>query len=560
MNLENISIKNFKKIKQADVSISKITVLIGGNDSGKSSFIQAVHFGLSAANVYANSGKKAFPQESLQYCPTYPFYKLANNSQYQNQSNFYWCTLRFRGIDDVSLEHSFKIYRARNESNVGFESIKSIPSISRDLADSTKLYSIYVNGVSGITSKEPLVSKGVLKRGAASGDSNVYLRNIIYYIFQEKLNLKLISLMREVFPFFTIECKFDSENDIYLEILISVAKGGIPTVPIELCATGVLQILQIFSYATLFKPSLILLDEPDSHIHSDRQIILCSSLEKLVNTTSTKIILTTHSKNVIAALSKSAKFYSFKEGRSSEVTEEKDWLSIAAEMGITSSLDGLNGGILKYVILTEDTKIENLKLLLKSNGFELDACLFSSYSSSSQLSYAIMLARFLSERFKKIKCVIHRDSDFMLPEEKTELIKFYSNGNVNIKIFITEYSDLEGYFCTPNVLSEMYPEASNEVHEIINYVAIENNNDLVSSYAMKRQDTCIVLKKVLDPSMYGKSISASTIVPLPEEQRMGKTMLRKIKEKIRSKNYTAIKYEANGLQSLRRPEIEALLK
>src|SRR3990167_4821054 len=84
--------------------------------------------------------------------------------------------------------------------------------------------------------------------------------------------------------------------------------------PLELAGTGVLQALQIFSYVTLFEPALLLLDEPDSHLHPDNQGLLASALQLAAAETTTQVILSTHSRHLVDALYEDSHFVWLKEG------------------------------------------------------------------------------------------------------------------------------------------------------------------------------------------------------------------------------------------------------
>jgi predicted ATPase len=47
---------------------------------------------------------------------------------------------------------------------------------------------------------------------------------------------------------------------------------------IEMAGTGFLQVVQIFAYLLYFKPKLLLVDEPDAHLHPSRQQALIRAL------------------------------------------------------------------------------------------------------------------------------------------------------------------------------------------------------------------------------------------------------------------------------------------
>ncbi|MNH48071.1 hypothetical protein D3C79_1116450 [compost metagenome] len=57
-----------------------------------------------------------------------------------------------------------------------------------------------------------------------------------------------------------IDVEFDEQRDHRIKVYAT--QNGARNL-IELCGTGLLQVLQIYSYITYFKPKLLLLDEPD---------------------------------------------------------------------------------------------------------------------------------------------------------------------------------------------------------------------------------------------------------------------------------------------------------
>lgn len=532
MELKSIEIENFKKIVKAHIEPESITVLVGGNDSGKSSFIQAMHFGITTANSYHQAGKKTFPQERLLYCPTHPFFRLSNKSEYQNQSNFYFCRLTFLDDNQKEIKQIIKIYRAKND-NVGFEYERSNAEVSREISSDKRLYSVFAPGVSGIPIAERLYHKSEIKRGVASGEANLYLRSVLYKIQQEQKLPELTRLVKLVFPDFYIACTFNEEHDTSIKVVVSTAKGGIPTVPLELAATGVLQILQIFAYVTLFSPRILLLDEPDAHIHPDRQVTLALALKRLTQNTDTKIILTTHSKHLIAALSDVARFYGFRDGGAHLLDGEKSWLPIAQELGLTSSLEQIGAGKISHLVITEDSEKKYIKHLLKSNGFKLEKCLFSSYSSSSQLPSALHLAHWVKERFPDTKIIIHRDKD-VFSDEEIDLLK-KKNDHHSFKWFVTKGTDIESYFCDPKVVAEIGKVTLQQAQELIDEARNEHHNDFVAQFTKKRTDAAPFLKKLCDGEKPPEPKQLPKEIPLPVDCIVGKNLLKSIRIKLREK-------------------------
>jgi predicted ATP-dependent endonuclease of OLD family len=77
---------------------------------------------------------------------------------------------------------------------------------------------------------------------------------------------------------------------------------------IEMAGTGFLQVVQIFAYLLYFKPKLILIDEPDAHLHPTRQQALIRALsEATTHFSNTQIVVSTHAPALVRALPDNAK-------------------------------------------------------------------------------------------------------------------------------------------------------------------------------------------------------------------------------------------------------------
>jgi predicted ATP-dependent endonuclease of OLD family len=86
---------------------------------------------------------------------------------------------------------------------------------------------------------------------------------------------------------------FNQAIDQYVDVKI-ISSGR--TVPLDLAGTGFLQAIQILAYLHLFSPKLIVLDEPDSHLHPNNQGLLCSLLRMIALEREVQVIMTTHSR------------------------------------------------------------------------------------------------------------------------------------------------------------------------------------------------------------------------------------------------------------------------
>lgn len=531
MRLLSIELERFKRINKAEVIISDINVLIGSNNAGKSSVLQGIHFSVVAAVAARRLKKKTFTQDNLLYCPTRNFKTLRNGSEYQNQSSFSYLRVRaeFDNEDDDDL-YTIRVYRARNEGNVGCER-SGDQRIGSKITDDIPPFSIYVPGLAGIPQVEEYRSESVVRKGVASGDANLYLRNVIYLILKKGLLPELRKLMLLIFPGFGIDIKFDPVYDSYIDVLIKHRLSG-NWKHLELVGTGVLQALQIFSYVTLFKPPLLLLDEPDSHLHPDNQVLLTDALMTITQETNTKIIISTHSRHVVDSLYGEANFVWLKNGKVFKQGSDLHRISMLLDIGALDSYEKLREGDVEYVVLTEDSKMDLIKILFKSSGFDLNEIIFYSYKASSNLTSAGALAEFINEIASDTKIIIHADNDFLTEDEEAVLRgKIVGYGAIP---FVTEGSDIESYFINASHVSDVINEDEDVVKDWIDEIATQFHNELTHKFSRKRDDAKWKLYRNGNNPPDTIRLMGSD-VPLNENNRIGKFMLKKIRSLLHDK-------------------------
>lgn len=529
MNISKIELETFKKVSIVEIEVSDINVLIGGNNAGKSSVLQGIHFSVVAGVAARRLGTKTFTQDNLLYCPTRNFITLRHGAVYKNQSNFSYLRIKST-IDEKEERYTIKVYCGRNEGNVGCDRTGN-QVIGTRVTDTLSPFSIYVPGLAGIPQVEEYRSESVVRRGVASGDANLYLRNVIYLIKEKNLMPELLKLMQKLFPNFSIEIKFDPTHDTYIDIFIGLQPFETKKY-LELVGTGVLQSLQIFSYVTLFKPALLLLDEPDSHLHPDNQTLLADSLKTITENAKSKVIISTHSRHLVDALHGEANFIWLKEGKVVEQGLDLPRIPILMDIGALDSFEKIREGKVKYVLLTEDSNKKFITILLESCNYLPSEIIVYSYKTSTNIHSAGALTEFIKEIAPNTKVIIHADNDFLINEEIKKLEdKILSFG---AEPFITEGSDIEAYFINPKHIAYLLSKPEIEVIAWINEIAKEKHNELTHRFSRKRDDAKSKLyKKGENPPETLKLLGET--IPLEPKNRVGKIMIGAIRNNIHTK-------------------------
>ena len=531
MELEKITIQKFKKISGLELNLSSINYLVGGNNAGKSSALQAIHTAVTAAQTAAELQWKIISDNLIKYSPTGSFADIGHGGPLENMSGGKRSIITFQGKNDDKEIASYKIelYRGRN-SGAGVERSGNTPGFGSHITKTNPPFSIYVPGLAGVPHFEEYKSTAIVIRKIAGGEANSVLRNVMLMIQKKKRLKSLIDRMKEVFPEFDIEVIFDSEKDQNIMVSAST-KGKYYMKPLDLVGTGVLQALQLFAYAILFEPALLLLDEPDSHLHPSNQQQLIKTLESITEHTNTKIILATHSRHMINNLPEGAKIFWLEDGKIKS-DEDFDRLKLLNDLGALDQADEFQKELL---ILSEDNNKKILRRLLDQIQAPTDRIGIVSYNGIANYRIAIQLTKELLRKDQKI--IVHRDRDFLTTDE----ISTWQSKVINLGAtpYITEGSDLEMNFIQNRHLSTLSGKNIAEIETFIQTLIIENDEELRKKFRDKRKEHI----RKLYPD--GGSPDTNTLCPSDQPLTVlcvhGKILISKVRE--RSKDSLGVKIE-----------------
>lgn len=443
MILKSVTVERFKRVDSVSFDLSNVNVLIGGNNSGKSTLIQAIHFGftlfqsLTISNKWPAQTKKSttISPGELIYIPSDDPYSLGFGGRLLEDDDK---AIRLAFAFDDGSEVTARVRKGRI-TNILVE--PSNATLARQLSSLETPFTIFSPGLAGVSRNESYVSDGVLLRVLARGDANIVLRNILYRLKRKDEWIKFESDVAEIFPGIVINVAFNSSVDQFILVTI---RDGTKEVPLDLAGTGLLQAIQILAYLHLFSPRIIILDEPDSHLHPNNQRLLCSLLNTISNERDVQVIITTHSRHVLDAMYSDARLLWVQEGEVNVVSPE-DQVDLLMELGALDIKEKLKHGQFDYVVLTEDKNSNYFDILLRNSGFLKEKTTILPYNGVTSTHLLKPLIRQIKD-ISSATVIVHRDRDYLYPDEiqvwKKEI------RSLGAEPFITLGIDIESYFCT----------------------------------------------------------------------------------------------------------------
>jgi len=136
-------------------------------------------------------------------------------------------------------------------------------------------------------------------------------------------------------------------------------------------------------------------------------------------------------------------------------------------------------------VATEDTNKEPLRALLWSNGFVEDDTEIASYTGCTKIDAALVLGGFLREKAPHVRLVIHRDRDYLSQAAADAFVQRLEQAALGP--FLTESSDIEGYFLNAEHLHTLNPGATIErIRELLAQATEETANKSIAAIVNQR--------------------------------------------------------------------------
>ena len=310
--ITNITIENFKTYKYLSFDLNSIfSIVVGENNIGKTTIFEALLLWETIYKKLVSSNDKAFNKANSNYYLNFnDLFVLRNTTSNElffdpsNKSLSISVT-----IEDINSSESFilkialdkpksiddayfRIYNANQDDPTWYEQFESFASYlgDKNIKLSESIFIYQTKPISNIPQKEPFYNNAQVLKKIFVGKSLEVLRNKLLKTrdtsAKKTEELKYIEeKLKNVFGK-KYDVRFKNNNlsdDEYIRI--TAKEENSKELEISLYGSGFLQVLEIFSTLKFLNSSnglnILLIDEPDSHIHSNIQASLIDELRKI---------------------------------------------------------------------------------------------------------------------------------------------------------------------------------------------------------------------------------------------------------------------------------------
>lgn len=341
-----LEVKDFARIKEANINLGEITVIAGKNDTGKSTISKILY---SIINGLSEEGREKFKKwNTIRKLDeiTFDLYKKTSNADFRQGTNMFqheWVLIddllkliqEIENQVDYSLnEEKEKLMKLKN-INIEDDEIKEVATLIYFLSEFGIEIKKILEETEFLLEEKNSVNPYLIHKGNESlkMEKMTPFRNVIYLespfthgtgkefshtqmvnnLIKEE-NLEFISseiqkeLMEEINKI--IDGNYIVENSkLYLE------RDGMK-IPNENIATGIKSLGQIkllLEKGILKKDSYLILDEPEVHLHPEWQVKLAQIIGLLNRKLEIKILINTHSSYFVEAIDVFKNYYKIKD-------------------------------------------------------------------------------------------------------------------------------------------------------------------------------------------------------------------------------------------------------
>lgn len=528
IRLDKITINDFKRIGTLDVDLQAITAVVGGNTSGKSSALQAAQLGVSilqAAFRKKSNGTVEFEgtvaNDAVLFRPTDRLLDLRRGGPATQTNGF---SITYSGVDLVTNTQKQLTINVRRGKNANIAITRSGDhDLAEVLADPDRPFSILTPGLSGIPVREEWRTKGAMDAAVMHGDANLYLRTVLDHLFTRGLDevakaawkrgkdIALLpansgwqtfsTLLDRCYPGCRVVVDHNPQRDRYVKVEVHFDGACIP---LDMSSTGMLQVIQIIAYTCFYAPPLLLLDEPDAHLHADSQGRLYDALKGAATATGTRILFASHSPQLIQRLmyDPDAAVVWMSDGSKVPVdAAQRPAIPILMTLGALSAGADAFDPARPLILMTEDKLTRPVTMLAKSNGAPENLAVLS-YNGCGNLPAARLLAGMITDMRPDAKIILHRDRDFRTEQEmqfelSTAEAERQRNGITRVKEVFTPFNDVEHSFAQPEHLKAIFTELAPELLDAaVTDVTALKRDDLVNAARVARQQIFSTLYNV----------------------------------------------------------------
>jgi predicted ATPase len=330
--ITKVVIRRFKRFKEIAFNVPGHIVLAGPNNTGKTTLLQAIASWslaldrwkqLNDFNPRQAYSKAPIARQAFSSVPLRSFDLLWNRRHYSGNVEIEISQTDGRNIAMEFISDSTEQIYVRPKSTVDPEALRT-PSLS----------AVYVPPMTGLGTEEPLYQAPKIAQLLGQAKPGEVIRNLLVQAKHSEKAWR--DLTKSIDRLFGYELLPPDETGPDIRALYRHAPGE-KELDLASAGSGFQQVLMLLTFLHTRPASVLLIDEPDAHLHVILQDAIYSELRSVAMEQHSQLIIATHSEVIIDSVEPRELFAMFDGPR--PIADNKERASLMRSLSILSNVD-----------------------------------------------------------------------------------------------------------------------------------------------------------------------------------------------------------------------------
>ncbi|MGO9259905.1 MAG: ATP-dependent nuclease [Bryobacteraceae bacterium] len=358
--IRQVVLRGFKRFAEATFDLPGHVVLAGPNNTGKTTFLQAI----SAWSLALERWKRLndYHRHGGAY-PNAPIARQTFSAVPLGSFDHLWRERSYRGQIEIQVrtgEWEITMELISNSTEQIY--VRPKRDVTPDVLRGAKLKTVFVPAMTGLETEEPVYQRPKLDDLIGKARPGEVLRNLLVEANQlEEPWNRLRESIRTLFGYTLLP---PDATGAHIVSEYQAREGG-PRLDIASAGTGFQQVLMLLTFLYTRPGAVLLLDEPDAHLHMILQDAIYGELRSVAMRQRSQLIIATHSEVIINTVEPRELCALLDQPRMLSDSQEKDRL--IRSLGVLSNTDILESlEVGKVLYLENYTDLDILRAWAKA--------------------------------------------------------------------------------------------------------------------------------------------------------------------------------------------------
>ena len=346
--IRTVRIRGFKRFDDVEFRLPGHMVLAGPNDTGKTTVLQAIASWALALRRWRELND--FNRRRKAYTPA-PITRQAFTTVPLRSFDLMWSDRRYRGRIEIEIRHDAGWSATMEFTADSTEQIYVRPraDVSPDTLRKLDLRVVYVSPMTGLGTDEPVLQPPKIEQLLGTGRSGEVLRNLL--VDANRNESAWSALQASSQKLFGYELMPPDSGGAHILAEYRTAKHG-PRLDIASAGSGFQQVLMLLAFLNTRQDAVLLLDEPDAHLHVILQDAIHHELRTVAARQRSQLIVATHSEVVINSVEPRELCVMINEPRAVADNDERNRL--ISSLRVLSNSDVMDALAARGILYVED--------------------------------------------------------------------------------------------------------------------------------------------------------------------------------------------------------------